>query len=284
VYEAEAITPRTKRRVVVKAAVGPHMQHILEREIALLSRFSHPNLPHVIGFAVRPPRFPELGSWQRGDQTCRALVIAWSGIDLLRLLRSASAANRTLGVELAISVAVQLLDAIAAIDRAGMVHTEVRPDHITVAEDGTVTLIDFGYVKADLPRPNDLISPGRRIDRFRFRHMSPEQVLGREIDHYTDVFSAAGVISQLVANEHPVPLGQSDFETLDLVRRTRQVASIDLPDALRVPLQRALDPDNTRRPTAAELRAALLDGARRIRMDIGPHVLAQQLVELGVPT
>ena len=278
VYEAEAITPRTKRRVAVKAAFSGR-QVVLDREIALLSRLAHPNLPHMIGQAVRPPIHAE---YDGGSG--RALVLDWCGTDLHRLIRAARAANTRLGVELAISVAVQLLDALAAVDRAGIVHMEVRPDHVAVAADGTVTLIDFGYAKAaDLPQPGHVISPGRRFDRSRFRYMSPEQVLGRTVDHYTDVYSTAGMIAQLVTNEHQVPIGANDMDTLVNVRDHQQLAPAELHDVFRAPLQRALDRNATRRPTAEELRATLLAGARRIRMDVGPHVIAQRLVELGVP-
>jgi serine/threonine-protein kinase len=160
----------------------------------------------------------------------------------------------------------------------------VRADHVLVNSLGVVTLIDFGYAAAaGFPWPRSMISPVRRM-KVRYCYLSPEQARGAVIDHRSDVFSAAGLISELVANVHPLPTATNDMETLRLVVQHDQLVSLDLPPALAQPLQRALLRERDLRPRAQELRDALVDGAKRIRLDIGPHVIAQRLVELGVPT
>jgi serine/threonine-protein kinase len=208
-------------------------------------------------------------------------VLAWAGRDLDTLARSLRMAHRQLGAAFAISVGVQLLDALDAISRCGIAHIEVRPDHVLVTADGTVTLVDFGYSHSDLPHTHTLTSPAMRP--IRCRYLAPEQARGQTIEHRTDVFAAAGLICELVANQHPLPHSDSEFETLQAVIATTQQASPHLPPAVRAPIQAALAMQSEQRPSASELRHALIAGARAARLEIGPHVIAQTLVELGVP-
>lgn len=210
-------------------------------------------------------------------------MLDWRGSSLRTLLHAMRETDRTLGAAFAISVGIQLLEALAAITTLGITHCEVRPDHLLVAADGTVTLIDFGYARSPEPETHARTSPARQIERWRFRYLSPEQVRGLDVDARTDVFSAAGVISELVADEHPVPYGDTVFETIHHVVSSEHAASAELPAQLRVPLQLAFAHAPEQRPTATDLRDALVLGARRARIEIGPHVIAQRLVELGVP-
>jgi serine/threonine protein kinase len=277
VYEAEAITPRTRTRVALKFPVWDE-ERVLDREMQHLARLAplaHPNLPRLLGHAVRPAT--------EGREANRGIVLAWAGRDLDALLRAARSAHRTLGPAFAISVAVQLLEAIAAIHQVGITHNEIRPDHVLLAADGTVTLIGYGYAHSDLAPAYALSSIRLRPKRIRFRYLAPEQARGHTIDERTDVFSAAGLISELVANQHPLPPADSDFETLQNILDTTQQAAPELPAAVRAPLQTALALQPEQRPSALVLRDALLAGARNARLAIGPHVIAQTLVELGVP-
>jgi Protein kinase domain len=279
VYEAEAITPRTRTRAALKFPMWDEGQRVLERGIqhlARLAQLGHPNLPRMLGHVVRPAE-------PQAHATYRGIVLAWAGRDLGTLLRAARTAQRHLGPAFAISVAVQLLDAIAAIQHVGITHTEIHPGHILVAADGRMTLIDFGNAGSDLPRADSLNSVRLRPKQIRFRYLAPEQARGRTVDERTDVFSAAGVISELVANQHPLPSAGSDFETLQSLIATTQQASPDLPATVRAPLQAALEMQPELRPSARVLRDALLAGARNARLVLGPHVIAQTLVELGVP-
>jgi len=287
VHEGEAVTPRTRSRVAIKSCLHGDARHLLEREREIVSRFAHPNLPRLVGTAVRA-QDPPCGPPAAGARL--AIVLAWSGASMRDVVANARVHGRTLGVAVAISVGVQLLAALAELERLAFVHGEVRTDHVTVSADGRVTLIDFGMVRGGPPRApgsrRDMISsPFVRDEDYQFRYFAPEQARGVGVESPADVFAAAGLISELVANEHPV---RSDHPSaLDLLFQILQqelVVSPELPAAIGVSLQRALDRDPARRPTARELRDALIDGARWARLDIGPHVIAQRLVELGVPT
>jgi serine/threonine protein kinase len=273
--EAEAITPRTKTRAVIKSPREPEYVDILEHELAILQLVDHRNVIRPFGRVIR-----------RGG--VRALALPWAGIDLRRLLTLLREHGRLLGDDVVLAIAVQLLDGLAALHAAGIAHREVRPDHVMVAADGTVRVIDFGTAShgaSRFSRYSRFISPSYPVDwRYRMMYMSVEQTVGDNIDARTDLFSVAGLIAELATNVHPLmrqPVG-SDFE---LVMRIRQQPFdlSGLPAPLRISLAMALERDRERRPAAADLRETLRAAARQMRLEIGPHVIARRLVELGVP-
>lgn len=275
VYEGQAVTPRTLTRVAIKSARLPEAQSVIDHELRVLRSIEHPNVVRAVDVTIR--------------RDGRALVTEWCGVDLRELIAAARAHRCGLGIDFAISVGVQLLDALAALDRAEITHHEVRSDHVTLAADGTVRLIDFGYAAlGDLrgPRPGYLISPTMVEPdvSYRLRYMSPEQVRGLTLDPRTDVFSAAGLICELMTNEHPVGRHANDFAMLMYMRDNDLAPPPALPPPLAVPLQRAFARDPDRRIPANGLRDSLIAGARREGIAIGPEVIARRLLMLGVPT
>jgi len=275
VFIADDVTPMRTRfssreRVVIKGVTDPGDEvsaALIEREHAILRRLRHRNVVSTLGYAVT----------RKG----RALATRWAGVGLDVLVRATRAAGRRLGAPFAIAVGVQLCEALDAIHRAGVVHREVRPDHVLVAEDGTVTLIDFAEVQAAEPAPDTrMISPGPR-GRGMFGYLSPEQCEGRALDPRTDVFSAAIIVCELVASVHPVRDPASDFELLVALRDCRFELP-EMPSPVAEPIRRTLVPLARRQMRARDLRRQLVQAAEYARLDIGPHVIARTLCELGV--
>jgi serine/threonine protein kinase len=276
VYEASAVTPRTTTRVAIKAPNLFELADVIDHEHAILSLLDHPNIVKSLGYGVRP-----LG---------RALVLEWCGIDLRQLIALAREHRTPLGIDIALAVGVQLFDAVAAVHAAQMIHREVRTDHVALASDGTVRLIDFGTTSCLRPGPrfnryDRYVSPGIQVDMgYRILYMSREQCRGEELTQATDVYSAAIVIAELAANQRPIPERDSDMDMLYYIVREQVEPAASLPAPLRIALRLALDRARELRPTASDMRDMLIATARMLRLEIGPHVIARRLVELGVPT
>ncbi len=275
VLAAEAVTPLRTERVAIKVARSFQHVPILEREHAILGRLHHPNVSRDLGLAIRPEG--------------AALVLAWAGASLDGILDATRRHQRPLGVAFAISVACQLCDALAATHTAGVVHREIRSDHVLVAADGTATLIDFGYVRAAEPIwPNAEygygpggVSPGV-IPMGRVSYLSPEQAMGEEADERADLYSAAILACELVGGLHPV-YGRTGMEALVAIR-DGNLQLPRLPPPLADVIRRALARRRSaRHGSARELGDALAAAAAASSIEIGPHVIAQVLCELGVP-
>jgi len=78
-----------------------------------------------------------------------------------------------------------------------IVHRDVSPQNIVVSFDGDVKLIDFGIAKA----AGRLSRTQAGSIKGKFGYMSPEQVLGREVDARTDVFSLGICMWELLTGQ-----------------------------------------------------------------------------------
>ena len=290
VHTGEAVTPRTNTRVAIKIARHPDAMALLAREDMLLRRFDHPNLPRTQGFAIVSYTTIPHHTTEHAHELLpptHALVLDWRGKDLRSLDAAARDHRVELGLAFGISILLQLCDAIAALHDAGMFHSEVRPDHVLVGESGTVTLIDFGFVHGDPPLPDWVhYSPYRtspiRLDASRLSYLSPEQGRGDNLDRRTDIFSAGLVAYLLIVGRSATAGAESDFERVQRIVQTDLVPPQGTPPALAAVLRRALARDRVERyQSIAAFRAALAAAAGGI--EVGPHVIARRLVELGVP-
>jgi eukaryotic-like serine/threonine-protein kinase len=85
----------------------------------------------------------------------------------------------------------------AAHDR-GVVHRDVKPGNLFVTTDGCLKILDFGLARL---QTSTLTANGQIVGTPDF--MSPEQALGRRVDHRSDVFSAAAVSYYTVTGRAP---------------------------------------------------------------------------------
>lgn len=94
-----------------------------------------------------------------------------------------------------------------------LVHRDVSPQNVLVSYEGEVKIIDFGIAKA-------AGKAGRTqagILKGKFGYMSPEQIMGLEIDRRSDVFGVGICLYELLTGER-LFAAETDFATLEKVR------------------------------------------------------------------
>ena len=96
----------------------------------------------------------------------------------------------------AINLVGQATAALAAIHEAGIVHRDIKPDNIMIAKGGTVKLTDFGLARS---ADNRITRTGTAMGTPAY--MSPEQVLGKEADARSDIYSMGLVLHQLLTGK-----------------------------------------------------------------------------------
>ena len=127
-----------------------------------------------------------------------------------------------LDLDAVLEVARQLTDALARAHAAGVVHRDVKPTNVMVAQDGRVKVLDFGLARRRaLPRQDDSTwsrdpteAPEPRGLVGTLAYMAPEQALGEEVDARADVFGVGVVLYELVAGHRPFE-GRSAVQVLD---------------------------------------------------------------------
>lgn len=139
----------------------------------------------------------------------------------------------------------------------GIVHRDISPPNILLSKNGEVKLVDFGLAKANSQIENT--DPG--VVKGKFSYLSPEAASGLPVDHRADVF-AVGIILWELFTSRRLFLGDTDYQTVELVRQAR-IPSIsalnpEIESELEQIVRKALarDPDE-RYQNAADLGDAL---------------------------
>jgi eukaryotic-like serine/threonine-protein kinase len=164
----------------------------------------------------------------------------------------------------------QVLEAIQAAHAAGVIHRDLKPDNVFVAEDedgdGAVKILDFGVAKllyGDSADPHTLTLPGAVLGTLSY--MSPEQLTGGPIDARADLFSIGILVAEALTGRHPFPRASPTavvtailHDSFHLDGEGRDVRSLESV------LQRCLAkrPDDRYR-TAADARSELIPAIRR---------------------
>ena len=164
-----------------------------------------------------------------------------------------------------VDVASQLADGLSAIHAAGIVHRDVKPGNIFLTAQGQVKLIDFG-VSLLIPRTSSGLQLNAGAPAGTSAYMSPEQLLGLELDPRSDIFSLGIVLYEMAAGRHPFG-GDTDLDVMHRILDAAPApfaASARLTGELGRIIMKSLEKDRKLRfQTASDLRADL----ERVRRD-----------------
>ncbi|HEY6318192.1 MAG TPA: protein kinase, partial [Acidimicrobiia bacterium] len=173
------------------------------------------------------------------------------GRDLRRLLDE----RGTLPVSAASHIAERVALALDQAHGHGVVHRDVKPANVLVADDGRVKVTDFGIAKAASLR-DDLTSTGTVLGTARY--LAPEQVRGDPTDARVDVYATGLLLYEMLTGRLPFR-GDTDMATA-LARLTVPPAPLptSVPRGVAAIVERCLADDPAHRfPTAAALASAL---------------------------
>ncbi|SEC81485.1 Serine/threonine protein kinase [Amycolatopsis tolypomycina] len=144
-------------------------------------------------------------------------------------------------------LAAGLASALTGIHRAGLVHRDLKPGNVLLADDGP-RVIDFGIARA-AEGSTDLTHTGVILGSPAF--MSPEQADGRPLTPASDVFSLGALLVLAATGRSPFA-GASAPQSLYNVVHTHPDLRI-LPPDIRALAEPCLAKDPARRPTPAQL-------------------------------
>ncbi|MEH1011572.1 Stk1 family PASTA domain-containing Ser/Thr kinase [Micromonospora sp. CPCC 206060] len=193
-----------------------------------------------------------------------------------RTLREVLTERGRLNPDEALAITEQMLAAIAAAHRAGLVHRDVKPENVLVAEaptggmtnlvDSVVKVADFGLAQAveasaDADEGNQLLAT--------VAYVAPELVTDGHADPRTDVYSSGIVLFEMLVGRVPYDGDRPIDVAWQHVDRDVPVPSTlvpGLPAALDELVARATRRDPGGRPTDA---GALLAEVQVVREDLG---------------
>ena len=86
-----------------------------------------------------------------------------------------------------------------AVHSTGLVHRNVKPSNIMLAESSRVVLMDFGLVREE--KESSLTRTGQLVGTPAY--MSPEQCRGKPLDRRSDIFSLGSTLYYLLSGASP---------------------------------------------------------------------------------
>ena len=215
-------------------------------EAFALAGFTHPNAVAVYDF---------------GDDDGPYIVMELvDGPTLAQYLRDHIRDEGPLSVDETTAIAAQVLAALGAAHAKGIVHRDVKPANVLLADENHVKLADFGIAKAVHDSELDLTLHGQVIGTPKY--LAPERVVGRDATPQSDLYAVAVMCFEMVTGEPPF-LGDSSEATLD-AQRNAPVPSLravrpDVPVAWAAVVERGMAKDPARRYDSAEaMREALV--------------------------
>ncbi len=231
----EAIDPSINRRIAVKELAlssnlsGRQRRERIERfyrEAKAAGNLTHPNIVTVF----------EVG--QEGERHYIAMEYL-EGPSLRDILRM----RNNLSIKEALTVAQQLADALGYAHAQGVIHRDVKPDNVhLVLPNDNVKLTDFGIARI-LSDPA-ITSTGQVFGTPSY--MSPEQIMSKEVDHRTDIFSLGVVLYEMIVGKKPFT-GDSVITITYHIMNTTPTIPASLPSGVFNIINRALTKDPAQR-------------------------------------
>ena len=245
----EAYDPLMNRRVALKELAMPgglnnkqqedrHNRFL--REARAAGTLTHPNIVTV---------------YEYGEDSNRN-YIAMEFLDG-HTLRNELDTHGFLPLERALEIAKSVLEALDYAHKNGVIHRDIKPENVQLMSDGRIKITDFGIARLTF-------EPNITMDGQVFgtpSYMSPEQVVGKEIDARSDLFSVGVILYEMVSGRKPF-MGDSVVSITYAIMNAEPSQPQQANYAVWQVLQRALDKSPALRyASASEMVRALDDAA-----------------------
>jgi tetratricopeptide (TPR) repeat protein len=241
VYKAQdTVLDRLVAFKVLPQALTENAQAIanFQREAQAAAKLNHPNIVTV---------------YDTGEQQGRYYIAMEyvEGTTLKEILRRRGAISPS-GI---LHVLMQISEALAYAHEKKVVHRDIKPANAMWTRDKKVKLMDFGLAKVvEEARNHTTVVAGTPY------YMSPEQTLGKNIDHRTDIYSLGAALFEMATGTVPFKEGNIPYHHVHTAPPSIRELRPDLPATLSDIVERCLQKDPANRFQSA---TEILDEVRR---------------------
>lgn len=217
-------------------------------EAKVMSKLAHPNIPRVF-------------------ESGRQEGYYWFAMELAEV----SVAKRVkregpLHPEEALRIVFEVLQALGATHKAGLVHRDVKPDNVLLASDGRALLADFGIARHPEGTVPVETLPGQLMGTRGYR--APEQEDdAHDVVEAADLYGVAATLCTMVVGELPSRLWEEDGSSSIPLAVDGRVAAI-------IRAATTIEPEQ-RYPSAREMARAVVAVLDDLRAERGAPSLAE---------
>ncbi|MER5354960.1 protein kinase [Kitasatospora sp. NPDC002551] len=104
-------------------------------------------------------------------------------------------------VDQALIIIAGVLEALSYSHRHGIVHRDIKPANVIITTNGAVKVMDFGIARALTGTASTMTQTGMVMGTPQY--LSPEQALGKPVDHRSDLYAAGCMLYELLTLRPP---------------------------------------------------------------------------------
>lgn len=257
---------RLERKAAIKFlpaefAADPERRQRFFKEAKAASALNHPHVCIVYDVGETDERLPFIAmEFVEGDSL--DAVVKQGSLEIARV----------------VEITMQVADALDAAHASRIVHRDIKPANISLNDRGHVKVLDFGLAKRMPQEATDDLAITAALQQTQSgqvlgtpSYMSPEQALGKDVDHRSDLFSLGAVVYYLLTGRAPFP-GTNLGEVLNSVlhRQPDAIARFNYavpPELERITLKLLAKDVSRRYQSARDLLVDLKNLEREIEVD-----------------
>lgn len=205
------------------------------REARTASALDHPNIGVIHGIE------------DLEDGSCCIVMAYYDGETLAGRIRQGA-----LNAPEAIEIAIQMARGLAEAHAHKVIHRDIKPSNVMLTTSGGVRIVDFGLASAATSETASQTGLTGTV-----AYMSPEQAMGNDFDHRTDIWAAGCVLAEMLTGSSPFE--RDTMPSMIVAVLNEPPRGLDaLPPGLQQVLYRALAKNPAERyPNCEELLADL---------------------------
>ncbi|MGP4043325.1 protein kinase domain-containing protein [Streptomyces sp. 2A115] len=176
------------------------------------------------------------------------------------------------GPEQALIIVSGVLEALAYSHQHGIVHRDIKPANVIITQTGAVKVMDFGIARALHGAQSTMTQTGMVMGTPQY--LSPEQALGKAVDHRSDLYATGCLLYELLALRPPftgeTPLSVVYQHVQDIPVPPSEVSDAAPPELDGLVMRSLAKEPDDRFQTAEEMRGLVQYGLQML-YDQGGH-------------